>query len=180
MADISSTPTASLNFWNFSLTYYKHSNSSEILLRLQNEYGLDVNLILFALWVGRIQGAFLLAEHFQTLEDSIASWRHNIIQPLRKIRQTAKLHTTLFPNISHGFLGMTADIELESERICQALLTQEYLNLKNLPKCSNRKNLAAGNLDTYFSLLAVPNHSFITKTKCKLVDFMDELGLPSP
>ena len=174
------TDSTSLKFWQFSLAYYQHSNSSEILLGLQNKYALDINLTLFALWAGWIESTALLKDHFQTLDSSIANWRDNIIQPLRKIRQTAKAQTASFSDFSDNFLNMISDTELESERICQALLCQEYLNLKNLPKGSNKKGLATTNLDTYFSLLTLPNSQNICETKGKLVNLTEEVLSLSP
>ena len=70
---------------------------------------------------------------------------------------------------------MTSDIELEAERVCQALLCQEYLNLKDLSKGSNKKGLATTNLDTYFSLLTLPNSQNICETKRKLVNLTEEV-----
>tara|TARA_Y100000588_G_scaffold307576_1_gene331800 strand:- start:78 stop:623 length:546 start_codon:yes stop_codon:yes gene_type:complete len=174
------TNSTSLKFWQFSLAYYQHSNSAETLLRLQNNYGLDINLILFALWVGSIESTALLRDHFQTLDSSITNWRDNIIQPLRKLRQTAKAQTALFSNFSDNFLNMTSDIELEAERVCQALLCQEYLKLKDLSKGSNKKGLATTNLNSYFSLLAIPNRQDIIEAKHKLVNLTEEVFSLSP
>ncbi|MBT05941.1 MAG: TIGR02444 family protein [Rhodospirillaceae bacterium] len=180
MIDVQMTNSTSLRFWNFSLTYYQHPKIPEILLGLQNLQGVDINLTLLALWVGRVEGTALLKHHFQTLDSSIADWRHNVIQPLRKIRQTVKVQTALSSNFSDNFLGMTADIELESERICQALLCQEYLGLKNLSKGSNKKGLAASNLSNYFSLLALPKSPNNIETRHKLVNFAEEIVSPPP
>ena len=174
------TNSTSLKFWQFSLAHYQHSNSSEILLILQNRYALDINLTLFALWVGWIENTALLKVHFQILDSSIANWRDNIIQPLRKLRQTAKEQTTLFPNFSDNFLNMTSDIELEAERICQALLCKKYLNLKNLSKGSNKRDLATSNLNSYFALLTLPNSRNIIETTHELVNLTEEVLSLSP
>tara|TARA_B100000686_G_C16433666_1_gene783435 strand:+ start:291 stop:818 length:528 start_codon:yes stop_codon:yes gene_type:complete len=174
------TESTSLKFWHFSLAYYQHSNSSEILLSLQNTHGLDINLILFALWTGRVEGTALLKEDFQALDSSIANWRQNIIQPIRKLRQTAKAQANLFSDFSENFLSMTSDTELESERICQVILCQKYLNLTNLSKNSKEKGLAILNLGNYFSLRALPNSSNLIKIKHKLVNFAEEILTQSP
>ena len=180
MIDVQMTNSTSLRFWNFSLTYYQHPKIPEILLGLQNLQGVDINLTLLALWVGRVEGTALLKHHFQTLDSSITNWRDNIIQPLRKLRQTAKAQTALFSNFSDNFLNMTSDIELEAERVCQALLCQEYLKLKDLSKGSNKKGLATTNLNSYFSLLAIPNRQDIIEAKHKLVNLTEEVFSLSP
>ena len=38
--------------WRFSLTFYARPGVSEALIALQDRAGFDVNLMLFALWLG--------------------------------------------------------------------------------------------------------------------------------
>ena len=43
-------------FWRFSLALYARPGVAEALIALQDRAGLDVNLILFGLWVGTRHG----------------------------------------------------------------------------------------------------------------------------
>ena len=46
-------------FWRFSLVFYERPGVADALIALQDRGGFDVNLILFALWLG-ISGRGLL------------------------------------------------------------------------------------------------------------------------
>ena len=46
-------------FWRFSLAFYERPGVPDALIALQDRDGFDVNLILFALWLG-ISGRGLL------------------------------------------------------------------------------------------------------------------------
>ncbi|HIC71302.1 MAG TPA: TIGR02444 family protein, partial [Alphaproteobacteria bacterium] len=61
----SSWPQESL--WDYSLAYYARDNVPQFLLALQDQYDLDVNLILLAIWAGAESGLLLKEEHFSKL-----------------------------------------------------------------------------------------------------------------
>ncbi|SVD81304.1 uncharacterized protein METZ01_LOCUS434158, partial [marine metagenome] len=83
MTSITQTDLSAPQFWDFSLEYYKYSDSAELMLELQNDHNLDVNLILFSLWIGSIHRSRLEEIHFHILDNAVESWRTNITQPLR-------------------------------------------------------------------------------------------------
>tara|TARA_Y100000588_G_C14194454_1_gene899538 strand:+ start:202 stop:579 length:378 start_codon:yes stop_codon:yes gene_type:complete len=124
-----------------------------------------------------MEGFLLLTEHFKKLDASIESWRDNVVQPLRTSRLFTKAQSEFSPLIPVDFLNMAVDLELESERICQTLLSHEYLKLKDLPKCPNKKSAAFGNLNTYFSFSAIPDTNEIINIKNRLIGFTDEITL---
>jgi uncharacterized protein (TIGR02444 family) len=39
-------------FWRFSLAFYERPGVADALIALQDREGFDVNLVLFALWLG--------------------------------------------------------------------------------------------------------------------------------
>ena len=47
---------AAAELWEFSLDFYARPGVSAALIELQDRAGLDVNLILFALWLGARHG----------------------------------------------------------------------------------------------------------------------------
>lgn len=73
------------SFWDFSVRVYRLPQVSQTCLRLQNEHGLDVNLLLFALWYGHRHGALAAA-----LLDAVLAftrpWAREVVQPLRHAR----------------------------------------------------------------------------------------------
>ncbi len=77
------------SFWNHSLRGYRLPQVGETCLRLQNEHGLDVNLLLFAHWYGRHHGA-LPASLLDALLAFTQPWAREVVRPLRHARSWMK------------------------------------------------------------------------------------------
>jgi uncharacterized protein (TIGR02444 family) len=77
------------SFWNHSLRVYRLPAVSATCLRLQNEHGLDVNLLLFALWYGRHHGP-LPAALLDVLLAFTQPWAREVVRPLRHARSWMK------------------------------------------------------------------------------------------
>jgi uncharacterized protein (TIGR02444 family) len=79
-------------FWDFSNRIYQQPEVRDLCLQLQNEHGMDVNLLLFACWHARSRG--LLAR--RTAKDALSFsllWSAQVIQPLRQARTWMKHNT---------------------------------------------------------------------------------------
>ena len=77
------------SFWQFSLRTYSKEPVPEACLALQNQHGVDVNLLLFSLWFGMTRGVAdenLLREVFEFSR----SWASHVVVPLRGIRTWMK------------------------------------------------------------------------------------------
>lgn len=59
-------------------------------MRLQDEFGLDVNLLLFACWRGVSGGRELLQADWCRLIDGTKDWRRDVVEPLRAVRRFLK------------------------------------------------------------------------------------------
>jgi uncharacterized protein (TIGR02444 family) len=78
-------------FWAWSLAKYPEVET--LALRLQEEHGADVNILLFCAFVGRVS-----AETLEAAERAVAPWRREVLEPLRRARRAAKgtsLHESL-------------------------------------------------------------------------------------
>ena len=112
-------------FWDFTLDFYGGDGVSETLVRLQDECGLDVNLLLLAIWRG-LQGRILVDAG--AAEASIRTWRRDVTEPLRDLRRRLKqpdwcgLPETLQPVAAGDFREKLKAVELDSERLTQAAL----------------------------------------------------------
>lgn len=80
---------ASDEFWAFSLALYARAGVPERCLRLQDEGGLDVNLVLFCLWSGLSRGAPPAPVWPQILRLA-EIWAEIVVVPLRRIRRAMK------------------------------------------------------------------------------------------
>ncbi len=93
-----------------------HYSSHEALcLSLQEDYHLNVNLLLLACELDR-QSIGLPAEQWQQLIRDAASWDERLIGPYRRLRQLAKA------SLSDNEYRQMLDVELMMERKVQTLL----------------------------------------------------------
>jgi len=106
-------------FWQFSLALYARQGVAEACLRLQDEFGLDVNVLLYCVFRGskghRLDGPDIIAA-----DENVSRWRADVVRPLRAIRRVMK-DTRLLTDTA-GQSALRAQIkacELESERLQQ-------------------------------------------------------------
>src|SRR5688572_7909660 len=77
-------------FWKFSIKIYGLPEVEQSLLTLQNERGLNINIILFCCWYSfGDQGRFNKQE-IRQIVTNIQAWHDRIVLPLRRIRQQLK------------------------------------------------------------------------------------------
>jgi uncharacterized protein (TIGR02444 family) len=111
-------------FWNFSIAVYGASAVQDECLSLQDQFGLDVNLVLLCAFLGAVHGVTLTSDDIATVRQEVGQWHEQIVRPLRAVRRHLK---TI--NLQDADAASAADLrrqvkaaELESERIEQILL----------------------------------------------------------
>jgi uncharacterized protein (TIGR02444 family) len=106
-------------FWRFSLRFYRHQEVADACIALQDEVGVDVNLLLFLLWQASRKRALPVTE-VEELERRIDGWRAATIIPLRKLRRALKTPPALVASAkAELFRTKIKAIELEAERLQQ-------------------------------------------------------------
>ncbi len=109
-------------FWRFSLRFYRQSGVSDACIALQDEYGVDVNLLLFLLWCAD-EGRSLSTDEVKKLDDTVRDWRNLTVIPLRDIRRKLKgARTPMDPGQQEALRTKIKAIELEAERLQQQAL----------------------------------------------------------
>jgi uncharacterized protein (TIGR02444 family) len=107
-------------FWRFSLAFYGRPGVSPACLELQDRYGRDVNLVLYACWVG-LSGRGRLTQadlaHAAAMNDP---WREAVIEKLRAARRAIKEQAA---DVAEFYAAAKA-VELEAERIAQHRLSR--------------------------------------------------------
>jgi uncharacterized protein (TIGR02444 family) len=73
-------------FWRFSLALYARPGVADALIALQDRAGLDVNLILFGLWVGARHGHELGTEGFAAAAEAVAEL-NGAVRHIRALRR---------------------------------------------------------------------------------------------
>lgn len=109
-------------FWRFSLSLYRMDGVPAACIELQDKHGLDVNIMLFALWLASRERAVSSADLTQA-DELVRQWRSQAVVALRGVRRFLREP----PN---GFAGEAAAAlrdkvkaaELECERLQQEAL----------------------------------------------------------
>lgn len=76
-------------FWDFSVRTYYGEGVEEAFLALQNEHGVDINMLLFCIWLGRTRGEFS-DSLFAAARDFSTRWAQHVVVPLRNVRTWMK------------------------------------------------------------------------------------------
>ena len=104
------------DLWTFAASVY--AEAGEACLALQDGYGVDVPLLLFAAWIGEVRGVALDADRVAEADGWIRYWRRDVVQPLRAVRRRLK------DAGAEPLRQMVKTAELESERVALILLEQ--------------------------------------------------------
>ena len=134
-------------FWRFSLSFYRQAGVAEACIALQDDCGVDVNLMLFLLWLAA-NGRQVSLENIKELDQTVRSWRDLTIIPVREVRRKLKAAPTLVEaGKQEAFRTKIKAIELEAERLQQeALYARSRLTPRDSearPPAAARANLAA-------------------------------------
>lgn len=163
------------SFWDFSLWIYRQEGVEHSCLELQNNYGCDVNLLLFCCWGGLNYGVLPEAVIGRAVDYS-QLWRSDVVQPLRAIRVRMKGKQWITAFDDHETLrGQVKSAELEAERLQQAVLEQL---IGNLPKIQTDPSSTfvdiIENIDRYFQKAGIK----IDRSACKhLAGILSSIGL---
>jgi uncharacterized protein (TIGR02444 family) len=109
-------------FWQFSLRVYGTPGVAEECLDVQDKLGIDVNVLLYAAWLGAIRGVTLQEADLLRIEEAVSPWSANVVQPLRAVRRGMKTMPETADLQVQVLRKRVADAELFSEQVEQALL----------------------------------------------------------
>lgn len=109
-------------FWDFSLKIYSSPAVQKACVELQDGSGVDVNVLLYALWHAS-QRQVLTDMDVKTILDAVETWRVEVVVPLRTARRNLKQPPPALD--ARGVEALRAVVkkaELESERLQQSAL----------------------------------------------------------
>jgi len=114
--------------WEFSLEQYRRKEVERSCLYWQDQYGVDICLLLAVVWLGR-GGHALAAVEIAALQRHSCGWQRAVIRPLRRLRR---------------YLGRHLKRNLQRERrqvVRLRLLAELYSQLKQLELSAERQLL---------------------------------------
>lgn len=109
--------TSADSLWEYANRLYAAPGVAEACLRLQDESGVDVCVLLLLLWLAQQRRAVRDTQVQMILRTS-AEWREHIVQPLRGVRRRLKSPPTLVDAADSEVLRATIKAaELRAERL---------------------------------------------------------------
>lgn len=112
-------PASKSPFWRFSVKFYAELGVAQACIDLQDQAGVDVNLLFFLLW-NALQGRMLIKAEVAELDRDFGAWRDLAVVPLREMRRGLKSPPAVVaPDVAEGFRTRIKAIELEAERLQQ-------------------------------------------------------------
>jgi uncharacterized protein (TIGR02444 family) len=136
-------------FWRFSLRFYRQPGVADACITLQEQSGIDVNLLMFLFWHATHSHALSAAE-VKELERRIAPWREMTVVPLRTMRRALKSPGHLVePAAAEVFRTKVKALELEAERLQQEAMYAPVRASLLGRKVANAQEAAQANIVTY-------------------------------
>jgi len=116
MTQPGSAPTR-LSLWDWSVATYARPGVKDALLALQNAHGLDVNMILWRLWLAHShrEPTPAMDQAARTLSET---WRTRVVTPLRSARDGIKPPPGgVDPEHARLLRTQILEVELQAERL---------------------------------------------------------------
>jgi len=139
-------------FWDFSLKVYMAGGVGQACLELQDAHELDVNVVLFCLWVGASGRGALDDTQMSDVLGAVHDWHHNIVRELRTVRTYMKGGVGLAPTeITESLRQRIQKTEIDCEHAEQLMLAAS-IDLEEVPdrKTDDRLVDAVENISKYF------------------------------
>jgi uncharacterized protein (TIGR02444 family) len=141
---VMSETAVSTPIWDFVLNYYGRKGVSEALIGLQDQHGIDVNMLLFLMWMAA-QGKCVAAEDVEFVSTTSHAWQRAVVVPIRGVRRLLKENPPLVPaEAAAAFRKKVQAIELEGEQLqlnAMAALVERLKPAQASPEEAARRNV---------------------------------------
>lgn len=103
--------------WDFVLGYYRQQGVSEAAITLQDTLGLDVNMVLFLMWLAGSRRVLAQAD-VARVRDAAQGWQHQVVVPLRGVRRLLKENAPLVEQeAALAYRKKVQALEIEGEQL---------------------------------------------------------------
>ena len=145
-----------MSFWKFSNAVYMASGVAEECLQLQDEFAVDVNVLLFCAYAAVIAEVRLSEQDLYDADDHIADLRRGVIAPLRACRRAMKVGIAVLStddrDRAENLRSQVKAIEIAAERLEQERLADWLARNTRIEHCGLPDSLGA-NLAALFAPL---------------------------
>ena len=152
MPDTKRTAPRTNPFWDFSLALYASPVVQTMCVELQDGDGVDVNVLLFMLYLASRRRRITAAEA-RAIVACVEPWRVDVVVPLRAARRNLKAPApAIEPKGAEALRAIVKKAELEAERLQQAALYAQSQSA-GLGKPASPKEAGAANIEAYGAAL---------------------------
>jgi uncharacterized protein (TIGR02444 family) len=145
-------PWDDTGLWDFSLAVYARHEVAENCLILQELCSADVNLLLYACWIGVTGRGALSPEDLAQLSEAVSVWHTEVVVPLRRVRRWLKAPPR---RVAHALAEVLRDqvktAELDAERIEQTVLAESLNRSPVAHDAERRRRDVEQSLANYFA-----------------------------
>lgn len=123
---------------DFAVALYGEPGVAAACLLLQEQLDVDVNIVLFAAYLGAVRGHRLTAEQLPIVKDAVGLWHTEVVRSLRRVRKRLKTGPPPAPNNRTSALRAKIQaLEIEAELIELSELGQMAATLVTKPCCGS-------------------------------------------
>lgn len=134
--------------WDFVLNYYRQQGVSEAAIKLQDAAGIDVNMILFLMWLSG-QSKALAEADMKKLSEASHVWQRSVVVPIRNIRRLLKENAPFVEQeTALAYRKKVQALEIEGEQLQLNGMADAAKNLSPSAKPS-AEQAARDNLATF-------------------------------
>jgi uncharacterized protein (TIGR02444 family) len=110
-------------FWDFSLSVYGADGVAPACIALQERCGVDVNVLLFCIWIGVSGRGTLSSTDLADAVEAVAAWNRDVVCGLRAVRRWMKdARTGVARGLSEALRRQIVEIEVACEHAEQLAL----------------------------------------------------------
>jgi len=110
-------------FWDFSVALYGKPGVAPACLALQERHGVDVNALMFCLWLAASGRGPVPREELDAAFGAVASWHAQVVRTLRPLRQRLKFgFDPVDAALVQGLRARIQKIEIDAEHVEQMTL----------------------------------------------------------
>ena len=139
-------------FWDFSLDVYMSEGVGAACLDLQDAHELDVNVLLYCMWVGASGRGAITADQMSVVTGAVAEWHHEVVRALRAVRVRMKGGVGESPaDLTESLRQRIQKAEIDCEHTEQLMLaTSLDLSADEERAPADRLADAVSNISAYF------------------------------
>ena len=140
-------------FWDFSLEVYMSEGVGAVCLKLQDAHELDVNIVLFCVWLGASGRGGLSAVEMKSVTDTVNEWHHEVVRELRAVRVRMKGGMSQAPaDLTESLRQRIQKTEIDCEHTEQLMLVAAIKKCSDDSRAEDARLLdAVANIAEYFA-----------------------------